>query len=243
LIVGTGVAQPSWVTPANGYTWLDLTKVTTGNYQTLNQVMIRNILPASSFTCAGEYVPYKTGQATTGGAGLMGLYAPVIDYPVASSLPQTATPVTGPGSCAALPLGPGEISPKCGIQLPGAPQIAAVTTQCSLPGCSQVVVQSQPPISILATAGGFGSFPLGLPYQGNSNFIRITDTTQNWSAGYTGDACTVQVGEWSDTAISLVANVNQNGVCPMAAGDQLTVTVWNPQTLASAPASVTVAAQ
>jgi len=30
---------------------------------------------------------------------------------------------------------------------------------------------------------------------------------------------------------------------PLAAGDQVTVTVWNPQTLASASASITVAAQ
>lgn len=118
-----------------------------------------------------------------------------------------------------------------------------MTTQCALPGCNQVVIQPQPPVSILASAGGFGNFPLGLPYTGDSSFIRITDTTQNWSAGYTGDACTVQVGEWSDTAISVVANVNQDGVCPMAAGDQLTVTVWNPQTLASASLSVTVNAQ
>ena len=243
LIVGTGVAQPSWVTPANGYTWLDLTKAASGDYHLLNQIMIRNILPATSFTCAGEYVPYKTGQATTAGAGLMGLYAPVIDYPAAATLPQTASPVTGPGSCAAMPIGPGEASPLCAVQLPGLPQIAAVTTQCPLPGCSQVVAQPQPPIAILAVSGGFGSFPLGLPYLGNSNFVQITDTTQNWSAGYTGNACTVQVGEWSDTAISLVANVNQNGVCPLAAGDQVTVTVWNPQTLASASASITVAAQ
>jgi hypothetical protein len=104
-------------------------------------------------------------------------------------------------------------------------------------------VQTQPPIAILAAAGGFGSFPVGLPYQGNSNFLRITNITQNWSAGYTGDTCTIQIGEWSDTAISLVANVNQNGVCPMAAGDQLTVTVWNPQTLGTASVSVSVAAQ
>ena len=241
LIVGTGVAQPSWVTPANGYTWLDLT--TTGNYQMLNQIMIRNILPASSFTCAGEYVPYKSGQATGGGAGLMGLYAPVIDYPVAASLPQSASPITGPDSCDAFPIGPGLASPQCGVQFPGTPQIAAVTTQCDMPGCNQVVVQSEPPISILATAGGFGTFPLGLPYQGNSNFLQIADSTQNWSAGYTGDACTVAIGEWSDTTISLVANVNQNGACPMAAGDQLTVTVWNPQTMTSASSTVTVAAQ
>jgi hypothetical protein len=110
------------------------------------------------------------------------------------------------------------------VQLPNAPQIAAVTTQCPLPGCSQVVVQVQPPIAILATAGGFGSFPLGLPYQGNSNLVRITDSTQNWSAGYTGDTRTVQIGEWSDTAISLVANVNQNGVCPMAGRPKVRVT-------------------
>jgi hypothetical protein len=135
------------------------------------------------------------------------------------------------------------VSPQCGVTFPATPQIAAVTTQCALPGCSQIVVQSQPPISILAQAGGFGNFPLGLPYLGNSNFVQIADTTQNWSAGLTGDPCTLQVGEWSDTAISLVANVNQNGVCPMAAGDQLAVTVWNPQTLAKATVSVPVAAQ
>jgi hypothetical protein len=243
LLVGTGVAQPSVATAANGYTWLDLTKVTTGDYTMLNQIMMRNILPASSFTCAGEYVPYKTGQATTAGAGLMGLYAPVIDYPTVASLPPAATPVTGPASCDSFPIGPGEVSPQCGVTFPATPQIAAVTTQCALPGCSQIVVQSQPPISILAQAGGFGNFPLGLPYLGNSNFVQIADTTQNWSAGLTGDPCTLQVGEWSDTAISLVANVNQNGVCPMAAGDQLAVTVWNPQTLAKATVSVPVAAQ
>ena len=205
--------------------------------------MIRDILPNSTFSCAGEYVPYKTGQATTAGAGLMGLYSPVIDYPVAASLPQTASPLTGPSTCSVFPIGPGEISPQCAVQLPGVPKIAAISTQCALPGCSQVVEQSQPPISILATAGGFGSFPPGLPYTGNSNFLQITDITQNWSAGFSGDPCNVLVGEWSDTAISLVANVNQNGMCPMAAGDQLQVTVWNPQTLTSATATVPVIAQ
>jgi hypothetical protein len=243
VIVGTGVAQPSQATAANGYTWIDLTTTTGGNYQLLNQIMIRNILPASSFTCAGENVPYKTGQATTKGAGLMGLYAPVFDYITPANLPPAASPITGPGSCDVLPSGPGEVSPQCGVQVPATPQIAAVTTQCALPGCDQVVVQSQPPISILATAGGFGNFPLGLPYQGNSNFVQIADTTQNWSAGLTGDPCTLQIGEWSDTAISVVANVNQNGVCPMAAGDQLSVTVWNPQNGAKASATVPVAAQ
>ena len=108
LIVGTGAARPAWVTPANGYTWVDLTQSSTGNYLKMNQIMMRNILPASSFGCAGQRVPYKTDQATAGGGGLMGLYAPVIDYPVASSLPQTASPLTGDDSCAMFPAGPGK---------------------------------------------------------------------------------------------------------------------------------------
>jgi len=99
------------------------------------------------------------------------------------------------------------------------------------PGCEQIVVQSAPPISIMGS--GFGSFPLGLPYTGNSNFLQITDTTQGWSAGYTGNPCTVTVGEWSDGLISLIANVNESGPCPMAAGDTLNVTVTNPQKLTS----------
>jgi len=84
---------------------------------------------------------------------------------------------------------------------------------------------------------------LGLPYSGDSNFLEIKDETQNWSAGYTGDACMVTIGEWSDAMISLVANVNHNSQCPMVAGDQLAVMVWDPQTLSSAGITVTVAAQ
>lgn len=243
LIVGTGAARPAWVTPANGYTWVDLTQSSTGNYLKMNQIMMRNILPASSFGCAGQRVPYKTDQATAGGGGLMGLYAPVIDYPVASSLPQTASPLTGDDSCAMFPAGPGEVSPSCNILPPNVPQIAAVTTQCSAPGCNGVVAQPNPPISILSAMGGFGSFPSGLPYTGTSDFIQILNLTQNWSAGHTGDACSLVFGEWSDTMISVVANVNQNGACPLAAGDQLAITVWNPQTLISASSTVTVASQ
>ncbi|HLY17719.1 MAG TPA: hypothetical protein VKR61_10880 [Bryobacteraceae bacterium] len=244
LIVGTGVTQPSWVTAANGYTWVDLTKSTTANYTGLNEVAIRDILPASGFSCGGELVPYKDGQATTAGAGLMGLYAPVIDYPVSTSLPQTASELSGTNTCAIYPSGPPQVSPTCGVAPAKVPTIGAMTTQCAAPGCTEVVVQPQPPLSILSLngMGGFGTFPLGLPYTGNSDFIQITDNTQSWSAGHTGDACTVQIGEWSDTAISLVANVNQNGVCPMAAGDSLTVTVWNPQNTQSA-ASLTVTVQ
>jgi hypothetical protein len=244
LVVGTGVAQPSWVTAVNGYTWLDLSQ-TGPNYMQLNEIAIRNILPGSSFNCAAQFAPYKVGQATTEGSGLMGVYAPVIDYPVASSLPTSASPVAGPDACASYPVGPPEVTtherPQCGVLLPPPVEVTAVTTQCAKPGCNQVVAQSNPPISILGN--GFGSFPLGLPYSGDSNFLEIKDETQNWSAGYTGDACMVTIGEWSDAMISLVANVNHNSQCPMVAGDQLAVMVWDPQTLSSAGITVTVAAQ
>lgn len=244
VVAGLGEPQPSWVTAANGYTWLDLSQ-TGSNYLQLKEIAIRNILPGASFNCAAQYVPYKVGQATTDGSGLMGVYAPVIDYPVASSLPTTVSPVTGPDACASYPAGPPEITthakPQCGVMLPPLVEVTAVTTQCSKPGCNEVVAQSNPPISIVGS--GFGSFPMGTPYSGDSDFLEITDQTQNWSAGYTGDTCTVTIGEWSGAMISLVANVNQNSQCPMAAGDQLAIRVWDPQTLASAEATVTVAAQ
>ena len=98
------------------------------------------------------------------------------------------------------------------------------------------LAQSQPPLTI--NGRGFGSFPNGLPYDGNSNYLEITDSTQNWDAGYGTDQCTVSIGEWSTTNISLVANVNVNGACPLAAGDQLTIKVWNPQSLGT-PATYT----
>ena len=261
LVVGTGVAQPAWVTAANGYTWLDLSKVGNTNFLQLNEVAIRNILPSSWFGCGTQVVPYKVGESTAsktvGATGLMGVYAPLIDYPVATSLPTAAGPPTCggntpcPATCDVFPAGPPEVtgptSQACGVLPPNPMTISAVTTQCSKTdvqngGCVQVVVQPNPPISI--TGSGFGSFPAGLPYNGNSNFVQITDVTQQWSAGYTGSACTVSVGEWSDSLVSVVANVNQNGVCPMAAGDQLVVTVWNPQLPpAKATMTVTVAAQ
>jgi hypothetical protein len=252
LVVGTGVAQPAVATAANGYTWLDLSK-TASNYLQLNEIAIRHIMASSGFDCATQGVPYKVGEATTGGAGLMGFYSPLVDYPPVSKLPATATPASStglPSTCGVFPSGPpmatSASSAKCGVVFPApATTISALTTQCTRmpdnPDCNEVYVQPSPPIAIVG--GGFGSFPLGLPYHGNSNFVQITDTTQNWSAGFTGNACTVSIGEWSNGLISLIANVNQNGACPMAAGDNLAVTVWNPQTSASAQLSVTVQAQ
>lgn len=249
LIVGTGIPQPSWVTPANGYTWLDLSQY--ANYLNLNEIAIRNILPASSFNCGGNMLPYKVGEATgiKGGppfrgeaTGLMGLFSPDIDYPVASTsgLPPVAADLTGPYTCAVFPIGPPAASPTCEVMLPNSPGITQVSTQCAALGCNTFFAQPQPPVNIISAKGGFGFFPFGLPYTGNSGLLQITDYTQGWTAGLPGDACTLQIGEWSDNSISVVANVNENGSCPLAVGDSLLVTVTNPQTLATAALGVPV---
>jgi len=110
---------------------------------------------------------------------------------------------------------------------------------------SQVI--AQPQLSITIRGNGFGSFPQALPYKGDSNYLQITNNTQGWNAGYTGNVCDVTVNQWSSTGISLVANVNEGGVsnlCPLSVGDRLTIQVWNPQTIAGpATYTVTVAAR
>ena len=166
----------------------------------------------------------------------MGDYLPVVDYPAASSLPQAAVPLVGPNACAVFPAGVPGASPSCAVLPEPTPAVKTTVTQCPAPGCSGIVAQPHPPVTI--TGAGFGNFPLGLPFTGNSNFLQITDSTQRWTAGYAGAPCNVGIVEWLDSSISLTANVNQNGTCPLLAGDQVTVQVWNPQTM-SAPATAT----
>jgi streptogramin lyase len=103
------------------------------------------------------------------------------------------------------------------------------------PGLNPVAAQPSPPITL--SGQGFGFLPEGEPYTGNSNYLEIMDWTQNWTAGYTGSLCNVTIGNWADNRIELVANLNQNGLCPLAAGDQMSISVWNPQTGSSAVTS------
>jgi hypothetical protein len=237
LIVGTGATIPAWVTPANGYTFLDLTA--SANYLQLNMITMRHMIPAAGFTCAGQFVPYRTSADTADGS-LMGDYMPVADYPAAATLPQVAAPLIGPGVCNVLPTGRPGVRPACGVLPEPLPSIDTVVTQCAAPGCSGFVAQSAPPITIIGA--GFGSFPDGEPFIGTSNYLRITDTTQNWVAGYTGSTCGISLSSWVDVQIQLVANLGQSGTCVLAAGDNLLLEVWNPQTMVKAESNVTVAA-
>lgn len=235
LIVGTGAAVPSWITPSNGYTFLNLTSV--ANYQNLQSLTLRNILPSPNFNCSGQTVPYSTTVYAPAG-GLMGEYLPVVDYPTAATLPQTAVPLVGPNSCGIFPNGRPATIPSCGVVASSTATISTVAPPSST--ASVVAVQPQPPIAL--RGAGLGLWPYGLPFTGTSNYLQVLNTTQNWSAGHTGDSCTVSIDNWASNSISLVANVNQNGMCPLAAGDQLIISVWNPQTLAGpATAAVIVA--
>ena len=96
---------------------------------------------------------------------------------------------------------------------------------------STVYAESQPPISISGL--GFGTMS---PFSNSdSAYIMVTDNSQipSWSAGHTGDLCNVSVSQWTNTSISLTANVNESGIfsiCYLAAGDSLTISVWNPET-------------
>lgn len=76
---------------------------------------------------------------------------------------------------------------------------------------------------------GFGG---NFPFNGTSPFLRITNVTEHWEAGYTGDKVTVDVESWTDT------NILINGFAgwlnsldyKFQAGDQLEVLIENPQT-------------
>jgi hypothetical protein len=238
LIVGTGATIPSWITPANGYTFLDLTAI--NNYQGLDLMSMRNILPANNFNCSAEILPYRTLEYTPNG-GLMDEYVPLVDYPVALSLPPTAGEVTPSNSCGIFPPnGQAGVQPACGVFKPPHVTISGAVTQCSAPGCTQFTAQPSPPIEILGA--GFGEFPLGLPYIGNSNFLEIHDITQGWYAGYGMDPCDVYLDSWATNRISIVTDWNQNPLCTVNAGDQLDITVWNPQSTTGTKATISVTA-
>lgn len=233
LIVGTGARVPSWVTPANGYTFLDLAALP--KYQQLSMLAVRHMIPAAGFTCAGQYVPYRMNVETPEGS-LMSDYLPVADYPSAASLPTTATALVGPSACNAFPAGEPGIRPNCTVLAVPAPSISSVVTQCYGPGCTRFVAQGRPPIAIAGT--NFGSFPDGFPFTGTSNYLRITDVTRNWSAGYTGNTCTVSISSWDSGLIQVAPNLGEQIGCPIAPGDQVQVEVWNPQTMVKATSTL-----
>ena len=120
LIVGIGGTKPAWITPENGYTWIDLSGVP--NYQSLSAVNIRNIRPNNTFSCRGQVVPFRQAPWTPYG-GLMADYAPVMDFPTGQSIPKQAAPFVVPaGSCSDFP--PADTLQDCTVFYPKPPALS-----------------------------------------------------------------------------------------------------------------------
>jgi hypothetical protein len=100
LVVGFGTQPPSWVTAANYYTYLDLSQLP--NYQALNQIDIRNILPNASFNCSAFQIPYNVTEYNNVG-GYMGAYVPTVSFIGAPKLPTIPVPPVRVNSCGVRP--------------------------------------------------------------------------------------------------------------------------------------------
>lgn len=94
-------------------------------------------------------------------------------------------------------------------------------------------IQPTPNQTITITGSGFGTQSA---YNGDTAFIRITDETLGWNAGWTGnnpaDFVTLSISSWTDTQIVVSGFTGDYGDnnWTLNDGDQVTVSVWNPQT-------------
>lgn len=114
LVVGVGAQPPSFVTAANFYTYVDLSQFR--RYRSMNFLSIRSILPAATFACQANRVPFLTQEYDSAG-GYMGEYAPMADIVDATSLSSTAEPLIRPDTCS-LQQVPGTM--QCSVLFPGA---------------------------------------------------------------------------------------------------------------------------
>lgn len=85
---------------------------------------------------------------------------------------------------------------------------------------------------IVISGNGFGTMQ---PYNGDSNYLQILDTTGGWSAGYTSsfevDSVWLNVTSWSDKKIVINGFTGAYGQSYwiLMKGDSLQFSVWNAQ--------------
>ena len=85
---------------------------------------------------------------------------------------------------------------------------------------------------IVISGSGFGTMK---PYNGDSGYLQILDTTGRWSAGYVSatqdDSVWLDVTSWTDTQIIIKGFTGAYGQSywTLKKGDHLTVNVWNAQ--------------
>jgi hypothetical protein len=85
---------------------------------------------------------------------------------------------------------------------------------------------------IVISGSGFGTMQ---PYNGDSGYLQILDTTGGWSAGYISssqdDTVTLDVTSWSDKKIVIKGFTGGYGESYwiLMKGDHLKINVWNAQ--------------
>lgn len=119
----------------------------------------------------------------------------------------------------------------------------------SITSVSPISTQQVQNITISGT--GFGTHS---SYSGDSSYISFSDVNRNWEAGFTGacpaafngcdgvtfidDALGLVVDSWSDSSVMLggfsgpwgSSGFGCSPACDLAAGDQVVIFIWNPQT-------------
>jgi hypothetical protein len=141
------------------------------------------------------------------------------DYLVASNLqaayvdasPSSGVQVVVPGN-QTCPVGGGDGAP--------AEATGPVITGVSLISAKQYQ-------TIVISGHAFGT---QIPYNGDSNYIVLSDITRNWNAGHSGNAVNLIVEEWADCRIVLQGfSGSYGGGWSVANGDVENVQVWNAQ--------------
>jgi hypothetical protein len=86
---------------------------------------------------------------------------------------------------------------------------------------------------IVISGSGFGTMQ---PYNGDSGYLQILDTTGGWSAGYVSssqdDFVTLDIASWNDNKIIITGFTGDYGQSywKLNVGDRLKINVWNAQT-------------
>jgi sugar lactone lactonase YvrE/protein involved in polysaccharide export with SLBB domain len=102
------------------------------------------------------------------------------------------------------------------------------TDNCPTEISSVSAILPQQTQTMTITGAGFGT---QAAYNGDSNYIELTDITRSWNAGHTGNGVTLDVSSWTDSQIVLTGFAGSFGPnhC-IQPGDHLSVSVWNAQT-------------
>ena len=111
-------------------------------------------------------------------------------------------------------------------------------TEQAAPFISSVSTISPSQIQTITISGiGFGA---QAAYNGDSAYLRVTDLTGGWEAGYGSDTVTTNVTSWTDHQIVISGLTGKYGVlgCTLNPGDEVQVDVWNVPSLGG-PASYT----